>query len=103
MLELLSSAALWVVQILLQILPDSPLQAELAVWGTQIEGFAHGLRVLNAFVDVDRILVVIDLWSAAMTQYLLAVMGVGIWGKLKRWLSGAGSFFGGAFENVLEP
>ena len=69
MIEALASAADWIVQLLLKILPDSFITDWLSGLDFGLSSVATGLRYLNWFVDVNGMLIVMDLWLLGLLAY----------------------------------
>lgn len=84
MADVLTSAALWVVQQLLGLLPASPFTTWLSGLSTQLEGVRAGLAALNWLVDVQGMVTLLILWLAAAEVYMIANLGINSYTTLRR-------------------
>lgn len=78
MLDLLASAGLWVTQLLLTVLPDSPITNWIGGLSSQFDAIHTGLAVMNVFVDINGMVILLGLWLMAMIAVYTAY-----WSTLK--------------------
>lgn len=76
MADIITSSALWVVQLLITLLPDSFVSGWLSGISTNLTWVQAGLGALNWLFDINGMLVVLGLWLVAAEAYMLAVLGV---------------------------
>lgn len=85
-MELLLSIAAKVINVICDILPDSPITEWLEDWTAQSTAIAQGFRWLNWLVDIDAMLAVMALWLAAIAAYYAMFYGISVIGGLKSWI-----------------
>ena len=94
MVDLLSSAALVVVQLLLLVLPDSFIESWLSGAADTMSALSVGLGVLNWFVDVNGMVILLSLWSIAAMAFYAWRFGMFAFNSLHEFVGGASGFFG---------
>ena len=77
-------------QLLVDILPDSPISDWLESIATQDTAIAQGIAWLNWLVDINGMLLIMDLWLIAIGVYYMSRYGISLFGDLKSY---ATSFF----------
>lgn len=99
MLDLFASAALWVVQLLIKILPDSFVPDWLSGLNFGLDAVVTGLGYLNWFVDVNGMCIVMGLWLVAISAYYTWKFGTSAFDGLRSMVGSVtgwvGSLFGG--------
>lgn len=97
MADMLTEGALWVVQLLLQVLPESFVTDWLAGMGTDLEWVHQGLSALNWLIDINGMLVVMGLWLLCVQSYFVCRFGISGFARLREYLVRLYSIF-----NVFE-
>lgn len=100
MADLLTNAALWVVQLLLDLLPDSWLTGWLAGMASNLAWVSMGLQALNWLFDVNGMLIVLGLWLVAAEAYMIAWFGVSTFNKLRSVIANL-IYTGGAWKGLF--
>lgn len=83
MLELFYSFRAAALQLLVDILPDSPITQAWLETGLEDTSIALGLRWLNWLVDINAMIIILDMWLIAVGVYYMARYGISIFGGLK--------------------
>lgn len=95
MLDLFASAALWVVQMALRILPDSFVTAWLGDLALDLDNLLRGLAYLNWVMDINGMLIVMDLWLLAVASYYAWKFGTNVFDGLRSTIMNVGGWAAG--------
>lgn len=93
MVDLFYSMACGVIQLLLMLLPDSPLADWLETAQMEDSAIVTGLGWLNWLVDLQAWLMIMTVWLAAVTVYFGVKYGVSVFGGLRQFTGNIYSVF----------
>lgn len=67
--DLILSAGVWVTQLLVDVLPDSPITDLLLSINAEWSALSEGLRVLNYFMDINAMVIMLGIWLVVVMIY----------------------------------
>lgn len=95
MLDLFYSMAAAVIELLVMVLPDSPITDWLATFSMEDSAIVTGLGWLNWLVDINACLLIFTAWLACVAVYYGARYGISVFGGTQKFVRSVIGTIGG--------